>query len=642
MTALRWDVPVEDDDQTWTERPLPTLVSLHFLRSALVRRWWVCALCALLGLLASAAFLVVSPASQAKAALVLAHDPEVDASRAMATDISLLRTRTVASRTIASLGLTMTPDEFLGSMTAEPVSSELLSLTFSAPTDAEATRRLAALTSIYLDFRAEQLSTQSNVLVDGMKQRIEKLQSDMTTLSRRIEQLSGTGKSGASKLADAIAQRASFQAQVETLQQSVEDATLRNASVISSSRLIDPAAVDTTGATRRTALILASGLIGGAALGCGIVLFFAITSDRLRRRSDVAAALEVPVPVSVGKIAPLPKYWLWFPHVRSMDRNRAGECQRLARAIEMELPVPGRKGRLAVACIDNSDEVRFAFAAAARDLAVGGRSVAVIDLTASGDLRPEQFISDSADRLTVLRPRGVPALAVGTADLRVVGHERAIQPSLERADVLLVLADLDPSVGADHLTAWTDRVVVVVTAGHSSAERVRTAADLVRAAALDLRFAALLRAERRDDSSGVAGFDRPLSVQRIDGDDQLMLEFDQPIDQDQDLMAETTLVSPAAQVADDDRTEATDTTESAGDQPQVAGENLDADAPLTIDDGQQTAEERKPRSTRPSNANSSPKNCRPRRPGRQRPKRLTPSHSLMPLRPIPRGRPRPR
>ena len=106
----------------------------------------------------------------------------------------------------------------------------------------------------------------------------------------------------------------------------------------------------------------------------------------------------------------------------------------------------------------------------------------------------------------VLRPRGIPALAGGAADLRAVGHEDGSPPSLERIDVTLVLADLDPSVGADHLKAWADRVIVIATAGRSSAERVTTAADLVRTAGLEMRVAVLLRTERTDDSSGVIRF----------------------------------------------------------------------------------------------------------------------------------------
>ena len=201
--------------------------------------------------------------------------------------------------------------------------------------------------------------------------------------------------------------------------------------MVSSSRVIDPAATDAAGLKRRIALTLASGLIGGAALGCGIVLFFAIISDRLRRRSDVAAALEVPVPVSVGKIAPVSKRWLWLPHLRTVDSRRTDERQRLARAIEMELPVPGQRGRLAVACIDNADEVRFAVAAAAAELAARGRSVAVIDLTEHGSLDGEVMrLTARLDQpARCLRPRGIPTLAGGAADLRAVGHEDGGPPS---------------------------------------------------------------------------------------------------------------------------------------------------------------------------------------------------------------------
>jgi hypothetical protein len=176
----------------------------------------------------------------------------------------------------------------------------------------------------------------------------------------------------------------------------------------------------------------------------------------------------------------------------------------------MELPGPGRWGRLAVACIDNADEVRFAVATAAMSLAADGRSVFLIDLTEHGGLDAavgKLMSGQTIERPTVLRPRGIPALADNAADLRAVGHEDEEEdpPSPDLSDVSLVLADLDPSVAADHLTAWTERVIVVVTSGHSSVERVRTAGDLVRSAGLDLRFAALLHADATDVSSGQGG-----------------------------------------------------------------------------------------------------------------------------------------
>ena len=406
----------------------------------------------------------------------------------------------------------MTSEQFLRTVTVEPVSPELISVSLSAPSDAEAIRRLGALTTVYLGFRGEQLTLQSNVLVNGMQQRIEKLQDEIAAVSQRIEQLAGASTSSGSALSDAIAQRAYIQGEIDTLRQSVEDATLRNASVVASSRVIDPPATDAGGLKRRVVLTLASGLIGGAALGCGTVLFFAIISDRLRRRSDVAAALEVPVPVSVGRITPLGQRWLLLPYLRRLDSRRTDERHRLAHAIEMELPSPRQWGPLGVVCIDNADEVRFAVMTAATNLAAEGCSVAVIDLTSQGNIELEaaSAMMDSTHRPTLLRPRGIPVLAASMADLRLVGEDDGTEPSLDHIDATLVVGDLDPSVGADYLLTWTDRVMIAVTAGRSSAEMVRTAADLVRTAGLELRIAALLHIERTDDSSGTAGFDRPI------------------------------------------------------------------------------------------------------------------------------------
>ena len=74
----------------------------------------MCVLSAVLGLLAAAAFLVAFPAlHEAQATLVLAHQPVDEPSRAMATDVSLLKTRTLAEKATANLGLTITPEDFL-------------------------------------------------------------------------------------------------------------------------------------------------------------------------------------------------------------------------------------------------------------------------------------------------------------------------------------------------------------------------------------------------------------------------------------------------------------------------------------------------------------------------------------------------
>jgi len=515
MTRSRWDASdLEPDDPGAPERPLPTLVSLHFLRTALRRRWIVCVLSAAAGLFLAAAYLVVVPIPhQARAVLLLAHDPQVDAEQAMETDVSLLTTRVVAARTIEGHGLTINPEDLMASLTAKADSADLVSVLLTAPTDTEAVRRLEALTSTYLDFRGKQLTRQSNVVLKDLQKSIAALQEEVSELDPEAGQLD----------TEVISRQLDLRSRIETLQQSEHDERLKSTSLVASSRVIDPAATVPVGAKRRIALILASGLIAGTAVGCGIVLFFAITSDRLRRRFDVATALGVPVTVSVRRITPLGRQWRWIPRLRTIDARRADERLRLAHAMELALPLP-QWGRLAVACIDNSEDLRFAVATAAVDLASRERRVLLIDLTNDGGL--DAALARVTPRASgnwpmVLRPLGVPALARDLADLGVVGYrDPRSPPSPDLMDVTLVLADLDPSVGADHIAAWADRVVVGVTTGHSSAERVRTAAGLARAAGLNLQFGVLLRTDRTDESSGEAGLGRSRPVDAPDSPPQ--------------------------------------------------------------------------------------------------------------------------
>ena len=521
MSTGRWNLATEiEDDNPSPERPMPSLVSLHFIRTALRRRLLVCVLAAALGLLAAGTFLFAFPLPhQARATLLLAYDAEMDPSRAMATNVSLLQTRKVAAQVIDELDLAMAPEDFLKSFLVNAESSELMTLTLSAPTDAEAVRRLDGLTTVYLKFRADQLSEQSVNFTNGVQVRVNRLQADVKGLDRQISQLRAQGPSrNQDRLDDLVAARGFAKGRIEALQQQAEDATLRNSSVVASSRVVDPPAALPGLAKRTMALILASGLIGGAALGCGTVLFFAIMSDKLRRRADVAAALDVPVAVSVGRIAPVSALWRWLPPLAAVNHRRAENRQRLARAIEDEL-LSRPPGRIVVAALDNADELGITVAELATSLAARDYTTTVLDLTDQGShsLATALWAEGSPTAPSVLRPRGLPALARGAGDLLPVGlwddGDITLSPSL--GDVTLVLADLDPAVGADHLTEWADRVVLVITAGRSTVEKIRTVGEMVRAAGLDLRFAALLRTERTDDSSGLAPAESPAPVQPL-------------------------------------------------------------------------------------------------------------------------------
>lgn len=506
MNFAMWEMDDTDPEEVVLPgQAAPALVSLLFMREALRRRrsWWVTA--AMLGLLGATLFLVViPPAHRANATVSLAHDPTADQAAAMATDVSLATTRAVAAQSITRLGLTETPTQFLSRVSAVPTTNDVLTLTLGAPTDREATRELNVYSSVFLSFRAQQLTTQSDLLSQGSNKRIDSLRSQSQDISDQIDSLSRKESANSTQISSLISQRTQLQDQISTLQQSVEDATLGTTAIVAASRLIDDAAVKPSSPLRRLVLVLMTGLIGCTAMGVGLVLVVAILSDKLHTRVEVATALEVPVATSVGRVIPIPRLLTWFPGVRRQNKRRADEMQRLAGAIKKAIPGKGAGQWLAVGCIDNAEEVALGVVLAAAELQRSGLIVRVIDMTEQGltEAVLEAVRGGGSDlKLAISRPRTLPSLARDVSDIMTYGPETREIPALSETDVFLTVADLDPAIGAYHLSAWTNRVLVAVTAGLSGAEKVRTAAELVRAAGLELHGGILIRSEQRDASS---------------------------------------------------------------------------------------------------------------------------------------------
>ena len=79
--------------------------------------------------------------------------------------------------------------------------------------------------------------------------------------------------------------------------------------------------------------------------------------------------------------------------------------------------------------------------------------------------------------------------------------------------LLLTLATLDPAFGGDYLATWATDAVAVVTAGESSAERIRGVGEMIRLAGMRIDSAVLIGADKSDESLGVAPSpDEPVSA----------------------------------------------------------------------------------------------------------------------------------
>jgi uncharacterized protein involved in exopolysaccharide biosynthesis len=520
MIESSWHIEEPAPDEATTVGQAPVLVTLHFLRTALRQRWrvWVGLGCVgmILGLASTFAF----PAkSTGTVTLLLAHDPTTEQSQAMATDVSLLSTRTVAARVIDRLGLTISPDSFQSSVTATSVSPEILFIEVSAPDDRAAVTRARVLSEAFLRFRSEQIRAQSAALIDGYSKRVSGLQKQNDRLARQYDALASGGVDARSQAADLLAQRSQLNAEINTFQQTIQDTSLKTQSIVAASHIVDPASIVRHSWKKRAVLAMGSGMIAGTALGVGLVLFTALTSDRLRRRDEVASALGVPVRVSVSSEGPgrrLPT------HAMGGGSSAGRDLQVLVHGLESAVSPQkktsrkGRPPRVALATVDHAEVATLVVASLAARLAERGLTVFLVDLSESGRLestvaaaaKEQSGGSTSRENLTVFRPSGIPSLARGPVGLTAgtttdLPHGDPMRSAWDRADVVLALAEVDPAVGAEHIATWTDQVVLLVTAGRSSAERLRTSAELIQTVELGLPFAMMVGAHPTDESLGM-------------------------------------------------------------------------------------------------------------------------------------------
>ena len=532
MTDLSWRVEEPESETLTVTSPSRGLVSLHFLVVALRRQWRVWVGLGCLGMLLGAAYAVVTPPpAVGTVSLLLAHDPSLDPAQAMATDVSLLRTETVANDVIRRLHLQESPYDFQGSVVAQTPSTTVLTLEVSGPTGADAVARAKALVNSYLKFRTAQVRFQADTLVSGYEKRIADLRKQWNDLSKQYDQMRKANPGDNGRASAVLNSQSQVGAQIENAQQAIQDASLKSGSIIAASHVLDQPALKPGPSTlKRLVFAVASGVIGCTAIGLILVIVMALIDDRLRLREEVALALDAPVRVSVGSLRARPS---WLPFRRASDPSR--NLQLLVHAMDREVarvrnaqstasspngrPREAALGasttRLCLAAVDNVDAAQAVIAGLAAKLSAEGLAVFVVDLTEKGRLDStltsavqQQEASSSGNQPVLYRPDGVPSLSRGpvdlssaiTTDLPPTDPRRS---SWDKADVALTLAEVDPAIGVEHVRSWADQVVVLVTAGRTSGERLRTVGELIRTVGLRLLFAMLVGSDRTDDSVGL-------------------------------------------------------------------------------------------------------------------------------------------
>jgi capsular polysaccharide biosynthesis protein len=493
--VTRWNI---DQELSGSGSPTQSLLfSLHFFRAALLRRWRTLACCICGGaLLAIAALHALPPGSSATTGLVLAHREDDEPATAMATDVSLLRTRAVAQKAADALHLPMSPDDFQATVTVTAPTPEILLITLKAPTPDEAVARLGAFSTAFMAFRSTQVRTQSDGVIAGDQEQIKDLQGQSETLTKQYEAVADrSDPDSQSQAADLLTQRSQLNAVITTLQQDIKQTSLVTESILAASHTIDAPALNPPHTAKRVVLVMMSGLIGGTAVGVGLVLVTALLSRRLRRRDEVAMALGRPVRFSTRALV---HRW---PR-RGVARMR--DVDVLAAGLGTALTQADGPQSLALVSVGATREAALVVRRLAERLEESDHRVCLVDLTEHGDLAGTR---GAGAGIAVVRPTGTVATAAGPISLVSSYDGRAsldedARVHWDRAEVVLVLGDAELGVGAEPLSTWADQAVFLVKAGRVSAEFLDSLSRIFNASGVTVDFAMLVGTDWSDESPG--------------------------------------------------------------------------------------------------------------------------------------------
>ena len=507
------------DDFTGAEnRPgefVPGLVNLGFIKAAIRRSVWFVSVLAAIGLCGGIGVFVKYPHSyQATASVFLTISPYEDTLTAVANNQAMAATSPVATIALKKLGLKESVSNFLSSYTVASSTARVLTVTGSGPSAEQAQLRAGAVGNAFLTFRADELQAQQNLVVQSLNQQLSQAEKRVSSIDGQISQLGQPAspaqldklRADRTSAANALANLRQAAATNQTTTAPALTAALKNSQLLS----VTPVPL----AKKKILVTYAAiGLIAGLVVGLTIVIVRALISDRLRRRDDVAYALDAPVKLSVRTLGPHSRLTPW----RGRGAKRNHDLRRVVAHLHTAVPrrTQGAQG-LAIVAVDNAPVVAQAVMELVTSYAGSGTQVVAADLSSGAHLAHLAGIKGPGTH-TVSRNGVTFAMAVPERDdiapagpqppfNSPPGRAQAPDPLVTSdvsADLLLTLATLDPAVGGDHLATWATNAVVVVSSGESSAERIHGVGEMIRLAGMRLDSVVLLGADKSDESLGL-------------------------------------------------------------------------------------------------------------------------------------------
>jgi capsular polysaccharide biosynthesis protein len=456
------------------------------------------------------------PVPQASTTLLLNVGPESQPGTAILNDQTIAQSRAVADQAKQALKLQETTDSFQSTYSATVLTDRVLSIDATAATMDQAVARADAVAAAFLKLRKDNLRQLQRLQFAGLDRELATGREGVASIDDKIRQLQQNGGSQ-DEIQSLRTERGRASKDLQALDDQVSTAKAAaqqtTADMVGQSKVLDAASPEPAPSRTKTAILYGgAGLVAGLLVGIGITVVRALVSDRLWTRDDVAFALGAPVRLSVRTKAG------WFRRrgrrgLASALKNR--DIQLVTSFLNDAAAARDPRRGLAVVPVDDDDVAALSVVSLALSLARWLPTVVVADLGAGRPIA----------RLFGVEDADVHAIAVSGAELTlVVPEEGEVAPSgpfgpaspsgsdpgasaevsqaCEGADLVVVLATLDPSTGSEYLSTWAADAVVTVTAGRSSWTRIHAASELIRLGGSRLVAAVLLGEDKWDETLG--------------------------------------------------------------------------------------------------------------------------------------------
>lgn len=301
---------------------------------------------------------------------------------AMATEVAIAHSVPVATRVQQALDIDEPVEQFLKRYTTAARTDDVLVFEATAPTSDQAVAMADTLADQFLIYRREQDDQQVDVLRQSLAGRIAQLQADIAELDTQLA-VAGTATTVAGATNTTVARllesRQTLVTELGTLQGQIATADLQATIAGEGSKVVEPASPPPGPTQPNMKFNLLLGILGGIAVGVGIVVVRELASSKLRNRHDIAVAAGAPVLRSI-RLPGHGRLRTRGGRVRKLWDKPTGPFERSVSGVVTDVGLGRTADGAVVTSVDAEPEAAFLALSMAREMLRQGRRPLVGDL----------------------------------------------------------------------------------------------------------------------------------------------------------------------------------------------------------------------------------------------------------------------